>query len=183
MKHLVLGFVLLFLASVSTAQAQTDWRTLLTKSGSKVTAVEGATTIDVGTAKSLHDRGVTFIDSRSTRRWKQGHIPGASSLYAITEAALMEIVGKDEEVVFYCGGTDCSLSPNACARALTWGLDRTGRQNPRKSRPGTTSVRVGTLAQRFIGPGGSGHRSAVSARSVHRMRTDSTNRIRPPASH
>jgi len=124
MKRFVLGFVVLFLAPVAAAQAQTDWSTLVTASVSSGFAVEGATTIDAGTAKSLHDRGVTFIDSRSTRRWKQGHIPGASSLYAITEAALMEIVGKDEEVVFYCGGTDCSLSPNACARALTWGYEK-----------------------------------------------------------
>ena len=57
MKHLILGFMLLFLASVATAQAQTDWRTLVTKSGSKVIAVEGATEIDVSTAKALHDRG------------------------------------------------------------------------------------------------------------------------------
>ncbi len=64
MKHLILGFMLLFLASVATAQAQTDWFTLLTKSGSKVIAVEGATEIDISTAKTLHERGVRFIDTR-----------------------------------------------------------------------------------------------------------------------
>jgi len=124
MKHLILGFMFLFLASGATAQAGTDWLTLVTGSGSSGFVVEGATTIDVGTAKSLHDRGVAFIDSRSTGRWKQGHIPGASNLYVITEAALMEIADKNEEVVFYCGGTNCSLSPNACARALTWGYEK-----------------------------------------------------------
>ncbi len=124
MKHLILGFMLLFLASVATAQAQTDWRTLVTKSGSKVIAVEGATEIDVSTAKALHDRGIPFIDARKKRRWKQGHIPSASSLYVQTEAALMEIVDKDEEVVFYCncvGSPSCNLSPNASARAVAWG--------------------------------------------------------------
>ncbi len=123
MKQFILGFVILCVASVAAAQAQTDWLTLVTGSGSSGFEVEGATKIDVSTAKTLHDREVTFIDVRSTRRWKQGHIPGASNLYVITEAALMEIVDKDEEVVFYCGGADCSLSPNACARALTWGYE------------------------------------------------------------
>jgi rhodanese-related sulfurtransferase len=124
MKHFILGFIIVFGASVAAAQAQTDWQKLVTGSGASGFEVEGATKIDVSTAKTLHDRGVTFIDSRSTRRWKQGHIPGASNLYVITEAALMEIVDKDKEVVFYCGGTDCSLSPNACARALTWGYEK-----------------------------------------------------------
>ena len=124
MKHLILGFVLLFLASVSTAQAQTDWETLLTKSGSKVTAVAGATKIDVGMAKTLHDRGVQFIDVRRTRRWKKAHIPGAPSLPYTTEAALMEIVDKNEEVVFYCncaGSASCNLSSKASAKAVALG--------------------------------------------------------------
>ena len=64
MKHLILGFMVLFLASVATAQTQIDWRTLVTKSGEKVIAVEGATEIDVSTAKTLHDRGVRFVDVR-----------------------------------------------------------------------------------------------------------------------
>jgi hypothetical protein len=64
MKYLVLGFMFLFLTSVATAQTQTDWNSLLTKSGSKVIAVEGATKIDISTAKSMLDRGVRFIDTR-----------------------------------------------------------------------------------------------------------------------
>ncbi len=116
--------MLLCLASVATAQTETDWRTLVTESGSVVIAVEGATEIDVSTAKTLHDRGVRFVDVRRTRKWKRGHIPGASSLRSPTEAALMEIVDKSEEVVFYCncaGSPGCNLSPNASARAVTWG--------------------------------------------------------------
>ncbi len=62
MKHLVLGFMFLFLTSVATAQTETDWKTLLTTSGTKVVAVEGATKIDISTAKTLHERGVRFID-------------------------------------------------------------------------------------------------------------------------
>ncbi len=124
MKHLILGSLFLLLASGATAQTETDWATLLTKSGSKVTAVEGATEIDVGTAKALHDRGLRFIDVRGSSYWERWHIPGASDLKYPTEASLMEIVGKNEEVVFYCdcaGSPTCNLSPNASARAVAWG--------------------------------------------------------------
>jgi rhodanese-related sulfurtransferase len=124
MKHLALGFVLLFLASVSTAQAQTDWRTLLTLSDKKVTAVEGATEIDLSTAKTLHERGVRFIDVRGKSYWKRWHIPGASDIAYPSEATLMEVVDKNEEVVFYCdcfGSPTCNISPNASARAVVWG--------------------------------------------------------------
>ncbi len=111
MKHLVLGFMFLSLASVATAQTKTDldWQALLTKSGTKVIAVEGATKIDISTAKTLHERGVRFIDAR-VHTWKK---------------ALMEIVDKNEEVVFYCdcdvGSASCNRSPNASAKAVAWG--------------------------------------------------------------
>ena len=124
MKHLILGSLFLFLAPGATAQTETDWTTLLTKSGSKVVAVEGATEIDVSTAKTLHDRGLRFIDVRGSYDWKSGHIPGASGLSYPTEASLMEIVDKTDEVVFYCdcaGSPTCNLSPNASARAVAWG--------------------------------------------------------------
>ena len=108
MKHLVLGFMFLSLASVAAAQTETDWKTLLTKSGTKVIAVEGATKIDISTAKTLHERGVRFIDARNP--WKK---------------ALMKIVDKNEEVVFYCdcdiGSASCNRSPNASALAVAWG--------------------------------------------------------------
>ncbi len=100
MKHFILGFMVLLLAPVAAAQAQTDWPTLVTGSGSSGFAVEGATKIDVSTAKTLHDRGVRFIDARGLYDWKNGHNPCASSLSYNTEAALMEIVEKDNEVVF-----------------------------------------------------------------------------------
>ncbi len=124
MKHLVLGFMFLFLTSVATAQTETDWKTLLTTSGSKVVAVEGATEIDISTAKALHERGVRFIDTRGAA-WNYGHIPGALDLSFPTEAKLMEIVDKNEEVVFYCdcdvGSSYCNLSPHASATAVAWG--------------------------------------------------------------
>ncbi len=124
MKHLILGFMFLSLASVATAQTETDWKMLLTTSGTKVIAVEGATKIDISTAKTLHERGVQFIDTRGAA-WNYGHIPGALDLSFPTEAKLMEIVDKNEEVVFYCecdvGSASCNLSPHASARAVAFG--------------------------------------------------------------
>ncbi len=125
MKHLILGLMFVSFASVAAAQAQTDWQALVTKSGSKVIAVEGATKIDIGTARTLHERGVRFIDTRGSYSWKNGHIPGALPLSYPSRAKLMEIVDKNEEVIFYCdcdiGSASCNLSPNASAKAVAWG--------------------------------------------------------------
>ncbi len=125
MKHFILGFMVLFLAPVAAAQAQTGWQALTTKSGLKVTAVEGATKIDISTAKTLHERGLRFIDTRGFSAWRRGHIPGAFDLSLPSKAALMEIVDKNEEVVFYCdcdvGSASCNRSPNASAKAVAWG--------------------------------------------------------------
>ena len=126
MKHLILAFMFLILTSAATAQSETDWHTLVTESGTKVIAVEGATEIDISTAKGLLDRGVKFVDVRGKRWWKEGHIPGASSLKYATEGTLLEIVDKNQEVVFYCdcdvGSATCNLSPTSSAKAVTWGF-------------------------------------------------------------
>ncbi len=126
MKHLILGSLFLLLASGATAQTETDWRALQTMSGSEVIAVDGATEIDVSTAQTLHDRGLRFIDVRGAWYWKTGHIPGASDLKYPTEASLMEIVNKTDEVVFYCdcaGYAGCNRSTDASAKAVSWGYE------------------------------------------------------------
>jgi len=114
----------LILTSAATAQTQTDIKTLLTTSGTKVIAVEGATEIDISTAKALHERGVRVIDTRGSS-WNYGHIPGALEVYFPTEADLMGIVDKNEEVVFYCdcdvGSAYCNLSPHVSATAVASG--------------------------------------------------------------
>jgi TolB-like protein/rhodanese-related sulfurtransferase len=93
--------------------------------------VEGAARIDVPTAKSLYDRKVVFVDVRTEPLWNEGRIPGALHLPEawptdpakprLSESALMEIVDNADEVVFYCGGTDCYSSAFASAKALAWG--------------------------------------------------------------
>ena len=90
--------------------------------------VEGATLIDIHTAKSLHDRGVTFVDMRpEVQGWISGAVhlseprPVAPSTRRLTETTLMNILDKTDEVVFYCDGPDCMYSAFASAKALTWG--------------------------------------------------------------
>lgn len=89
--------------------------------------VEGAVEIDAAGAKALLDRGAVFIDVRGSGPYSRGHIPDAVNLHTnrkLTRESLSEHVGFDDEVVFYCGGTDCPLSPYACAKALVWGYTK-----------------------------------------------------------
>ena len=70
--------------------------------------VEGATTVDVTTAKALFDRGVPFVDVRDEPSWKMGHIRGAVNLdfrNVFSEVELSKIVSKDQDVVIYCSGS------------------------------------------------------------------------------
>ncbi len=90
--------------------------------------VAGATTVDPARAKSLFDRGVPFVDVRTVGRWEDGHIPDAVILdpekNEFTEAALSELVAKDQEVVIYCMGPRCLRSSRACAKAVGWGFEK-----------------------------------------------------------
>ncbi len=93
--------------------------------------IEGATEIDLGTAKSLHDRGVVFVDASPVDVWNEGHISGSINRpirdkdlpgkARLTEATLMEIVDKTEEVVFVC---ECRGAIFSSAKAVNWGFTR-----------------------------------------------------------
>ena len=96
--------------------------------------VEGATQIDISTAKSLYDRGVVFIDSSEERVWSAGHIPGAvhipfwrtgdPSRKRFRRTTLREAAGYDDEIVFYFAYFDESETASAsweAAKAITWG--------------------------------------------------------------
>lgn len=90
------------------------------------TEVEGATTVDVITAKALFDRGVPFVDVRGSSYYA-GHIPGAVHLNRVgsfTEARLGKIVTKDQEVVIYCGGPTCLRSSDSCKEVVSWGYEK-----------------------------------------------------------
>ncbi len=91
--------------------------------------VEGTTTIDVDTAKALHDRGVLFVDVRDHADWKLGRISGAVllELYRdFSESNLSEVVAKDKEVVIHAHGSagGAPLSARASAQALSWGFKK-----------------------------------------------------------
>jgi TolB-like protein/class 3 adenylate cyclase/cytochrome c-type biogenesis protein CcmH/NrfG len=69
--------------------------------------IEGATRVDLATAKALLDQGLIFVDAREERAWNAEHIPGAVNLHAtnaLSEARLSKIAKKDQGVVFYCDG-------------------------------------------------------------------------------
>ena len=74
---------------------------------------------------------MVFIDVSPVHVWNEGHIPGSinrpfrdKDLPAkdrLTEATLMEIVDKTEEVVFVCG---CRGAVFLSAKAVNWGFTR-----------------------------------------------------------
>jgi len=96
--------------------------------------VKGATVIDAHMAKSLHDRNVKFIDSRTEAYRNEGWIPGAvhlsdtrtvaSTIHLLTEETLAKIVDKTDEVVFYCDDRAFQYSAFASAKALSWGYQK-----------------------------------------------------------
>jgi TolB-like protein/class 3 adenylate cyclase/rhodanese-related sulfurtransferase len=100
--------------------------------------IDGATEIDLATAKSFHDKGVVFIDTGSEARWKKGRVPGALNLPSpgdvddptekrFRETTLSEIVDKSEEVVFYWfapGYYDRGAVIWVSAKAVNWGYQK-----------------------------------------------------------
>ena len=86
--------------------------------------VPGATTVDAAAAKKLFEDEAAFVDLRKDPAWNAGRIPGAIHLdfkTAFSKEALMNEVGTDEAVVFYCSGIRCPRSAKACEKALDWG--------------------------------------------------------------
>jgi TolB-like protein/DNA-binding winged helix-turn-helix (wHTH) protein/rhodanese-related sulfurtransferase len=103
------------------------YRRLLHQRNDSYYDVTGATTIDPKKAKTLHDRGVKFVDVRPVKVFTSGHVPGAFNLDVATEFShdtLSRIVGKNEEVVLSCHGKTCTDSTYASAKAVLWGFKR-----------------------------------------------------------
>ena len=96
--------------------------------------IEGATKIDLATAKAFYDRGVLFIDASSKANWKKGHITGAVSLpwvasdpmqVRLRETTLDEITDKTSEIVFYwCSSGNVCTPSWAVAKAVNWGYEK-----------------------------------------------------------
>jgi adenylate cyclase len=101
-----------------------DYASLMGKSNGEYN-VKGTTKIDAATAKRLHDRGVKFVDVRTTLSFSRGHAPGAinlSVIEALSKETLSKAVSKEEEVIFSCHGKYCGDSAYASAKALAWGF-------------------------------------------------------------
>jgi len=87
--------------------------------------VEGAIEVNAAEAKALHDRRTAFVDSRGSGHYGRGHIPGATNLYFHqVRDGLADVVGPNDEVVFYCDGPDCHLSANSSAQAIALGYTK-----------------------------------------------------------
>ena len=84
----------------------------MTKKDFEKEALKHITTISVADAKALFDKGgVTFLDVRTEKEYKKGHIPGAKN---VPRGKLEYDIGKDISdknvaVVVYCktGGRSC----------------------------------------------------------------------------
>lgn len=116
--------------------AQT-WQYLVTVhmalgAGNSSFEAEGATPIDLPTAKSLHDRGAVFVDTGHPDDWTREHIPGSIHLTFIrsretgrapfARERLAELTGKDQVIVLYCYRTDFECEPIfEAAKAVNWG--------------------------------------------------------------
>ena len=96
--------------------------------------VEGATEIDLTTAKAFHSRGVVFINVTDVDVWEQEHIPGSVNLPVsrnprnpsksrLNKALLREFVDETEEFVIV-GPTqpDFAWEQVAAAKAVRWGF-------------------------------------------------------------
>jgi tetratricopeptide (TPR) repeat protein len=99
--------------------------------------IEGATRIDLATAKSFYDRGVMFIDTDSDGEghWKKGRVAGAVNLpwrknhpggVSLRETELDKILDKSEEVViYYCQSNLINCIPYyETAKAVNWGYQK-----------------------------------------------------------
>ena len=98
--------------------------------------IEGATEIDLATAKSFYDRGVMFIDASDEKIWRQGHIPNSVHLpdyrnaedltrRRLTETTLREVADKTDEIVFLWYAPESGEIPAwETAKAIKWGYQK-----------------------------------------------------------
>jgi adenylate cyclase len=94
--------------------------------------VEGATKIDLATAKSLYDEGAVFIDVNHPDEWAREHIRGSVNLYfarfretgrtPFTKERLLAVADKEREIILYCQQRGRECEPFiAAAKAVRWG--------------------------------------------------------------
>ena len=89
-------------------------------------SVAGSTYVDSEKAYMLYNKGVKFIDVRPARFLSQGKIKNAIHLYVgdFTKAKLLSLAKKSEEIVIYCNGQGCSLTPEAIIEVVKYGYTK-----------------------------------------------------------
>lgn len=72
--------------------------------------------------------GAVFVDAREPEDFKLGHIAGALNLpfdyYDEHAPLVLPHLGKDQDIVTYCGGADCELSLYLARQLKNEGYDR-----------------------------------------------------------
>lgn len=89
--------------------------------------VIGAITVDVHEARELFDDGATFVDVRSDRQWRWGHIEGAIHLELRRDFGKLfsqNAMDRDTPLVIYCNDLGCQRSSFASYLASQWGYTR-----------------------------------------------------------
>lgn len=88
--------------------------------------ISGSKYIDSEQAYELYKKEVKFLDVRPARFLSQGKIKNAIHLYVgdFTKDNLQKIAKQNEEVVIYCNGRGCSLTPEAITKAINYGYKK-----------------------------------------------------------
>ena len=78
--------------------------------------------------KSLVDKNssAVIVDARPARKFKKGHVPTALNIPLRQFDAMMAKLPADKgtELIYYCGGYKCPLSPKSAAKAIDAGYTK-----------------------------------------------------------
>jgi len=120
------------------AERLADLREAVSEHLGEVAVLEAVTADEL--AGRLDDPGIVIVDVRSADAHARGHVPGAVSVPLAELRDRLDELPRDREIVAYCGGPYCVVSPEAVrllrdhgfrARPLDGGLTRWRRTGGR----------------------------------------------------
>lgn len=88
---------------------------------SRLGSLEGVTADEL--ADRLADPGTVVVDVRSAADYAAGHLPGAISVPMAELPGRLEGLPREAEIVAYCGGPYCVVSPDAVRLLRAHGYD------------------------------------------------------------
>lgn len=114
LKSLISSCVVLSLSLLSfTAQAEAPVK------------IDGAVTVSVLEAYSLHKKGAIFVDVRDRKSWETGHVEGALHLDFTAEEFIAlysnDAIDRSTPIVFYCNSSLHNAGAMASYFAAEWG--------------------------------------------------------------